>query len=227
MKRVILFFLIALIPSGISGQRNADYGATGGVTSYIGDINPCKLLYSVQPAAGLFYRYNLNPREALRINFLSGGIAGNDLDFNNAFQQSRANSFSGTIWEWSTTFEFNFFPYHTQGKRWKSTPYLAAGAGIVFINTTGFTYTAVFPFSFGLKLNIYNNLGLEAEYGFRKTFYDNFDGLSDLVDPDEHGYIHNNDWYSYTGISFTWKIYNKLAGCPVYNDVKSDKKKKH
>nr|HRC88598.1 DUF6089 family protein [Bacteroidales bacterium] len=72
----------------------------------------------------------------------------------------------------------------------------------------------------------YNNLGLEAEYGFRKTFYDNFDGLTDFVDPDEHGWIHNNDWYSYTGISFTWKIYNKLAGCPVYNDVKSGKKKK-
>ena len=33
----------------------------------------------------------------------------------------------------------------------------------------------------GFKVNIYKNMGLEAEYGFRKTFYDNFDGLKDLV----------------------------------------------
>lgn len=219
MKKTVWLILLALPALSINGQRSADYGITGGVTSYIGDINPGKLLYSVMPAAGIFYRYNLHPRQALRMNFLAGGLSGSDLDFPNTFQQSRAGFFSGSVAEWSTMFEFNFFPYHTQGKRWKSTPYLAAGAGIVFINTVVFTYTPVIPFSAGFKLNVYNNLGLEVEYGFRKTFYDNFDGLKDFVDPAEHGWLHNNDWYTYTGVSFTWKIYNKLAGCPVYNDV--------
>jgi len=224
MKKGLFFVLLATFTVTMSGQRSADYGITSGVTSYIGDINPGRLMYSLQPAAGFFYRYNLHPRQAFRINLLAGGLSGNDLDFKNSFQQSRANSFSGVIGEWSTMFEFNFFPYNTQGKRWKSSPYLAAGAGIVFINTTVFTYTPVLPFSLGYKLNIYNNLGLEIEYGFRKTFYDNFDGLKDNIDPAEHGWLHNNDWYSYAGVSFTWKIYNKLAGCPVYNDVREKRK---
>ncbi|HPC99018.1 MAG TPA: DUF6089 family protein [Bacteroidales bacterium] len=225
MRKIILVTFLISSACGISGQRNADYGVTAGTTSYIGDINPGRLFYSVQPAAGLFYRYNLHPRQSLRMNLLAGGLSGNDLDFNNDFQQARASSFSGMVGEWSTMFEFNFFPYHTQGKRWKSTPYLAAGAGIAFINTTSFTYTPVIPFSAGFKLNFYKNLGIEAEIGFRKTFYDNFDGLTDLTDPAENVWLHNNDWYTYTGLSVTWKIYNKLAGCPVYDDVRLKRKR--
>lgn len=227
MKKILFLNLLLLLTVVMYGQRSADYGVTGGVTSYIGDINPGRLLYSVQPAAGVFYRYNLHPRQAFRLNLMAGGLSGNDLDFNNSFQQTRASSFSGVIGEWSVVFEFNFFPYSTQGRRWNSSPYLAAGAGIAFINTSVFTYTPVIPFSLGYKLNIYRNLGVEIEYGFRKSFYDNFDGLTDNIDPDDHGWYHNNDWYTYTGVSFTWKIYNKLAGCPVYDDVKNNKKKKH
>ena len=152
-------------------------------------------------------------------------VRANDLDFNNSFQQARAASFSGTVGEWAVQFEFNFFPYSTQGKIWNYSPYFAAGAGIAFINTGVFTYVPVIPFSVGFKVNIYKNMGLEAEYGFRKTFYDNFDGLKDLVAPSDYAWIHNNDWYSFTGIAVTWKIYNKLAGCPAYNDVDSKRKR--
>ena len=76
----------------------------------------------------------------------------------------------------------------------------------------------------GFKINLYKNLGLEAEYGFRKTFYDNFDGLNDFTDPEDYAWLHNNDWYSFAGICLTWKMYNKLAGCPAYDDV--DRKRK-
>ncbi len=125
-------------------------------------------------------------------------------------------------------FEFNFFPYSTPGKQWNFTPYFAAGAGVAFVNTVPAASPAfipVLPFSFGFKVNIYKNIGLEAEYGFRKTFYDNFDGLKDLVAPSNLGWIHNNDWYTFTGIAVTWKIYNKLAGCPAYSEADSKRKR--
>lgn len=224
MKKTAVLILSVTISLLLNGQRNADYGVTGGLTSYLGDINPGRLMYSVHPAAGVFYRYNLHPRQAFRMNLMAGGLSGNDLDFNNSFQQARGSFFSGFIGEWSTTFEFNFFPYSTQGKRWNSSPYLAAGAGVVFVNSAEFTYTPVIPLSVGYKINIYGNIGLEAEYGFRKTFYDNFDRLNDNIDPDDNMWYHNKDWYSYAGLSFTWKIYNRLAGCPVYDDVKKRKK---
>ena len=225
MKKIHWLLLLLFLPLSISGQRNSDYGVFGGVSSYIGDINPTRLLYSPLPAGGIFYRFNLNPREALRTNIFIGGLRANDLDFKNAFQQARAKSFSGAVGEWALQFEFNFFPYSTEGKLWDYTPYFAAGAGIAFVNTTTFAYVPVIPFSFGFKVNVYKNVGLEAEYGFRKTFYDNFDGLKDLVAPSDNGWIHNNDWYTFTGIAITWKFYNKLAGCPAYNE--GGTKRKH
>jgi hypothetical protein len=225
MKKIHWVLLFLFLSLSLSGQRNSDFGFFAGVSSYIGDINPGRLLYAPLPAGGLFYRYNMNPRQALRTSLFVGGLHANDLDFHNGFQQTRAASFSGTVGEWALQFEFNFLAYSTQGKRWNFTPYFAAGAGIAFINTSTFTYVPVIPFSFGFKINIYKNLGLEAEYGFRKTFYDNFDGVKDLVAPSDFSWIHNNDWYTFTGIAFTWKIYNKLAGCPAYGEKNSKRKR--
>jgi len=225
MKKASGFLLFILLSLSASGQRNADYGFYGGVSSYLGDINTNRLLYRPLPSGGLFYRYNLNPRQSIRVNVLLGGLRGNDLDFNNSFQQTRALSFSGTVAELAAQFEFNFLPYSTQGKRWNYTPYLAAGAGVSFINTSLVSYQPIIPFSLGFKINIYKNLGIEAEYGFRKTFYDKFDGLEDKINPDHKAWLHNNDWYSFAGIGFTWKIYNKLVGCPAFKDVDESRRR--
>jgi hypothetical protein len=219
MKRapwIFLFFCLSIVAAG---QRNSDYGIFLGVSSYMGDINPNRLMYSPLPAGGIFYRYNFHPRHAIRANIFAGGIKGDDLDFKNDFQLNRAASFSGMVGELAVQFEFNFLPYTTQGKLWDFSPYFAAGAAVIFINSASMTFQPAIPFSAGFKVNIYKNMGLEAEYGFRKTFYDNFDGLKDMVAPSDFAWLHNNDWYSFAGIALTWKIYNKLAGCPTYNDV--------
>ena len=225
MKKLLWFLSLLFFTITLSGQRSADYGIFGGVSSYMGDINTNRLLYSPLPAGGLFYRYNLHPRQSIRTNLFIGGLRANDLDFNNSFQTSRAASFSGLVGEWAVQFEFNFLPYSTQGRKWNYTPYIAGGAGLAFINTTSLNLEPVIPFSLGFKVNIHKNLGLEAEYGFRKTFYDNFDGLKDLTDPSQRPWMHNNDWYSFAGISFTWKIYNKLAGCPAFDDADQKRKR--
>ncbi|HBE40075.1 MAG TPA: hypothetical protein DDW27_02520 [Bacteroidales bacterium] len=225
MKRIpwIIFFSSLFI--SVSGQRNADYGVFGGVSTYIGDINPGRLIYAPLPAAGVLYRYNFHPRQALRANIFYGGLRGRDMDFANNFQTVRDSSFSGSVGELAVQFEFNFLPFTTQGRLWDFSPYFAAGAGVAYINSTtasdirATSFQPVIPFSIGFKINIHKNMGLEAEYGFRKTFYDNFDGLNDMVAQEDHGLIHNNDWYSFAGIVLTWKIYNRLKGCPAYADV--------
>jgi len=228
MKKIPGLLFLFVLSLSAAGQRSADYGIYGGVTSYLGDINPNRLFYRPLPAGGLFYRYNLNPRQSLRANILLGGLQGYDRDFNNRFQLERDSSFSGTIiGELSGQFEFNFLPYSTQGKRWNLTPYLSAGAGLVIIRDDSLIFKPVIPFSLGFKVNIAKNLGLEVEYGFRKTFYDNFDGLTENIDPvhKKKIWLHNNDWYSFAGISFTWKIYNKLVGCPAFKDVDESRRR--
>ena len=225
MKKLHWLFLLVTFSLPLTGQRNSDFGIFAGVSSYIGDINPDRLMYSPLPAGGFFYRYNLHPRQSIRTNIFLGGLRANDLDFRNAFQQTRAANFSGVVGELTAQFEFNFLPYSTQEKKLNYTPYFAAGAGIVFINTIVFTYQPVIPFSLGFKINFYKYLGLEAEYGFRKTFYDNFDGLKDLISSSDYSWLHNNDWYSFAGIAFTWKLFNRFAGCPAYIDVNAKRKR--
>jgi len=229
MKKLLCCLLLGLISLSVFGQRSADYGIFGGVSSYLGDINTNRLFYSPLPAGGLFYRYNLHPRQSIRANIFLGGLKGNDFDFNNSYQQARDSAFSGLVGEGVLQFEFNFLPYSTQGKRWNYTPYIAAGVGIAYFNTDSNIkykpFQPVIPFSIGFKINIYKNLGLEAEYGFRKTFYDNFDGLENNVNPDHKAWLHNNDWYSFAGIAITWKIYNKLAGCPAFKDVDESRRR--
>jgi len=226
MKKTPWIFLFLVISFTAAGQRNSDYGVFAGISSYIGDINPGRLFYSPLPAAGIFYRYNFHPRYSIRGSILAGGLRGDDLDFNNSFQTARGASFSGLIGELAAQFEFNFMPYTTQGKLWDFSPYFAAGAGLTFINTVSVTFEPAIPFSVGFKANIYKNMGLEAEYGFRKTFYDNFDGLKDMIAPSDESMIHNNDWYSFVGLALTWKIYSRLAGCPAFSDVDGKRRRK-
>jgi hypothetical protein len=226
MKRILSLFCFFMLAVSLSGQRNADFGVMGGVTSYLGDINYSRLLYSPGLAGGVFYRYNLHPRQALRADVIHGGISGSDLDFNNSFQQARAATFSGSVTEVALQFEFNFFPYSTQGKLWNYTPYFAAGAGAVYdVSPAGSKVVPVIPFSVGFKINIHKNIGLEAEYGFRKTFYDNFDALKDNIATSDYTWTHNNDWYTFTGLAITWKFFSKLAGCPAYGDVDPKRKR--
>lgn len=235
MKKKHLILLLFCFPFALQAQRKADYGIGGGVTSYIGDINPGILFYAPLPAGQFFYRYNFNPRQAIRANLLVGGVQASDYDFSNQFQQDRGASFTGIVGELGVTYEFNFFPYSSDGKRFDYSPYLSAGAGLAY-HDAEFTnpspdafqrnFFPVIPFSFGFRINLFKKVGLEAEYGFRKTFYDIFDGLNDSIDPDHYGTIHNNDWYSFAGISITWKIMSRLEVCPVYNDNVSKKKRK-
>ena len=227
MKRLSGIFCLLIIGITLSGQRNADYGIMAGVTSYLGDINPNRLMYAPGLAGGIFYRYNLHPRQSLRASILHGGIKANDLDFNNDFQNSRGASFTGSVTELAVQYEFNFLPYSTMGKLWNFTPYFAAGLGGVYstVSTAPSAVVPMIPFSIGFKINIHKNIGLEAEYGFRKTFYDNFDGLKDSVAPSDYAWTHNNDWYTFTGVAVTWKFYSKLAGCPAYNDVDPKRKR--
>jgi len=75
-------------------------------------------------------------------------------------------------------------------------------------------------------------VGIEFEYGFRKTFTDKLDGLYEITDPVnpqspvDHTWTHNNDWYSFMGISVTWKIYNRLLGCPAFAEMGKDNKRR-
>ncbi len=216
MKRTAAIISLILLTLPLFPQRSADYGASAGIVNYLGEDNVYRNpVYKPGPAVQLFYRYNFNPRQAVRANLLGGYVP----------------SIESTtmVGELGATYEFNFFPYSTfRSRRVDYTPYMAAGAALSWMNLPG-PFLAI-PFSAGFKINVANHIGVEIEYGFRKTFTDNLDGKFDISAPGnsevDGSFIHNNDWYSFMGVSLTWKIYNKLAGCPAFADMSKEKEKR-
>ena len=223
MKRAVVIVCSMFICFVGQAQKKADIGVFAGTSYYLGDINPAKQFYSPSFAVGALFRYNLNPRYSVRGSFYYGGLTGDDADFDNLFQSRRNASFSASVLDATLQFEFNFLPYNTIGKRFAYSTYVSGGLGVGFIaNPLGFTYQLVLPFGVGFKVNVAKRLSTGVEWGFRKTFYDNLDGLENWVDPDYKGLFHNYDWYSIAGIFITYKIFEYKDDCPAYWDVDYD-----
>lgn len=213
MRKAIILILAILTALPAMAQRSADYGASAGIITYLGEENPLNLFYQPGPAAQFMYRYNFNPRQAVRANLLGGYIL----------------PLKAPLTELGVTYEFNFFPYSTfRSRHVDYTPYIAAGAALSVVDFA-VPFPSV-PFSAGFKINVANQVGIEFEYGFRKTFTDELDGLYEIVDATgnqvDHTWTHNNDWYSFMGISVTWKIYNKLLGCPAFAEMEKGNKRR-
>jgi hypothetical protein len=101
-------------------------------------------------------------------------------------------------------------------------------------------YTMAIPFGFGYKFNIGRYIGVGAEVGFRKTYSDYLDDVSTVyVDPQaladevstiagemsdrsktgldytgyQRGNSQNKDWYIFSGITITFKIFDVPEKC--------------
>lgn len=209
MRKAFTILILTAASLAAFSQRSADYGFSLGIVNYLGEINPQNTFFKPGPAAQIFYRYNFNPRQAVRANLMGGYMT----------------PLGSPLGELGGTYEFNFFPYSTlRSRRVDYTPYIAGGAALSIMSTAG-AFLSV-PFSAGFKVNVANNIGLEIEYGFRKTFTDKLEDQSKITDPDppvDQTWTHNNDWYSFLGVSVTWKMYNKLAGCPAFAEIEKEK----
>jgi len=215
---IIAVFLGTII--GAKAQKKVDLGIFGGGSYYLGDINQSKQFYSFSYSLGGLYRFNINPRYTIRCSIFYGNLQADDQDFNNRFQQSRDNSFSGTVLDATLQLEFNFMPYSTFGRAGEYTVYTTGGIGVAFINISGPSSPLVIPFGVGAKVNLGKKMGIGIEWGLRKMFYDKLDGFENPIDPEYRSFIHNFDWYSIAGISLTYKIYGGSEDCPAYWDEK-------
>ena len=96
------------------------------------------------------------------------------------------------------------------------------------------------PFGVGFKLSVSDNISLAAEWGLRKTFTDYIDDVhseyypNSILDRTEYeegetpvdktgmqrGDPTTNDWYSFVGISITFRLKAGGGSCPAYNNRK-------
>lgn len=217
MRRVLLSFILLLCVNVLYSQQNAEVGFYGGVSYYLGDINPKKMFYSSNVCVGALYRYNLNSRYAIRASMTFSDLSADDRDFDNLHQQSRLNSFSTEIVDFAMLLEFNFQDFLMPKKSYteKICPFVAVGLG--YVSSVGTSSSLTIPFALGAKIVLAPRWGASVEWSFRKTFTDNLDALSDPYKFNKNSLFYNNDWISSVGVSITYRIFPDDADCRFYD----------
>jgi len=218
MYKFILGILFFFIGHSVLAQNSSDAGIIAGVNYYMGDINPNKQLYSSSPTLGFMYRYNMGPRFALRTSLSLGDLKGDDLDFDNDYQQSREASFKTELVDFSLQFEFNFQPFivplSSRAKRFS--PYITSG--LSYVSSSSTTSSIAIPMGVGCKYIIGKRWTAAVEWSFKKTFTDDLDGLSDPNKLNIANKLHNDDWISFLGVTLTLQLFNDLQ-CHAYDRI--------
>jgi hypothetical protein len=139
-KSLKIFLLIFAIPFGTSSlhaQEN-EFGAWLGTCVYLGDLNPTVSFKNARWATGMFYRYNLNDRMAVRAQFNYGFLDAADKRIKRyPYLQARNLDFKSQLVELAATYEVNFFKYSLissrgtkESKHW--TPYVFMGLSLFY-----------------------------------------------------------------------------------------------
>lgn len=269
LKKITLSLLIALFAINYSPAQDTEFGLMIGGNYYIGDLNPKKHFYNTQVAGAMFLRYNFNPRVAIRANLMLGSLEASDVDSKIPNQKARNLSFKSNLLEFAGLLEINFYEYRLGDFDTPFTPFVFMGISVFNFNPTAdFNNTIVelqplgtegqgtslssqdkynltqiaIPFGFGFKINLTPKIGLNLEYGFRKTFTDYLDDVSGVyVDQNklaeessnlaaimsdrskghevgaQRGNSPSDDWYTFAGIGITIRVGGKRSTCPTWN----------
>lgn len=213
MRGLILLILLACVVTPLQSQTH-EIGFFAGGSNYVGDIGSTNYISPHEFAGGLVYKYNLNPRIALRGTYTYIPVSGNDNDADNAFRQNRGISFSNTIHEFAAGVEFNFFDYNINDYRTTFTPYILAevaafnykspeptSSSNTILLKNKFSYTV--PVGIGLKGRLADNFAIAFETGVRFTFVDDIDFTTDRINSLDFG-GNGNDWYVFSGVSIVY-----------------------
>jgi hypothetical protein len=255
MRKGIFILFLAFASLGLYAQNTLEAGLYGGVSYYIGDINPSQQFKQIKPAYGAVARYNVSMRWAFTFAFTTSDLIGDDLVV--LHDEDRALNFSSRIYDGSLMAEFNFFDYFTGSKKNYVSPYIFGGVSFFHFTPRNLNgdllrpegtegqfavdpatnerigpepysqFGFSIPFGLGVKYSLTKRLGLAVEWRMHKTFTDYIDDIStvyyqETVAPSglvfaegmQRGDRNTNDWFSFAGISLTYKFnLIKRANC--------------
>lgn len=251
--------------------RNSEGGIFLGASYYTGDLNPSGHFNRfTRPAGGVLYRVNFNPRISAKATALLGSITADDAYSKNESHRNRNLSFKSRVLEFAVEGEFNFMPYATGNKKFAiMTPYIFAGVAVYhfeplgyyqyrwyklqpigtegqgssFSNEKPYSLTQFsIPFGVGVKVNTARRVGINFEWGLRRTFTDYLDDVSgkyadsfllmsekgpiavaladkSLTQPPggnagrQRGNSYTRDWYAFAGVMITFKFRDGEGEC--------------
>lgn len=213
MKNSIIFIVLINFSCIIHGQVY-EAGIFLGGSNYIGDIGRTNYIYPNKFAGGLIFKYNWNPRIALRTTYSYLPIEASDLEADTDFKRARGLQFKNTIHELAVGLEYNFYEYDlsSDDKTW--TPY-------ILLELAAFNYSFIVsepqpdnyqfktknsfsvPFGIGFKSKLSGDFAFALETKFRYTFEDDLDYNNEKISKLNFGGT-GNDWYMFTGFSLIY-----------------------
>ena len=225
LKKILALAITLLSLNTIAQQKLNEIGVFVGAGYYLGEINQSKLFKNPQPAISLLYKFDFNSRYALRFSGTYAKFSGTDATADNGYQIERNHSFDITITEFASMLEFNFLPYKPASKSEYFSPYVALGAGIMLMPSEEgkIPIHPIIPFGVGFKYAVNKRFGIALEWTFRKAFTDYIDQLPKqeytdrpVVENKQRTYDNSKDWYSFAGITLTYKFAFGKGKCPAY-----------
>lgn len=222
--------LIILLFSSIFNLQGQTYeiGAFVGGANIIGDVGRSNYVYPNSLAFGGIAKWNRSDRHSFRASIITTKLVGDDLQSHETRRQERGYSFENNITEASLGIEFTFWEFNMYSGNRASTPYIYTGASYLFydaLRLRGNTGEIVkyenngdfaIPMIVGFKTTVSTNMIAAFEIGARYTFTDSLDGS---VSPNndfawaQFGDTNNNDWYVFTGITFTFTFGRQPCYC--------------
>lgn len=229
----LLACMILLTSFNGSAQEKFDPGIFAGTSYYMGDLNPSAHYAAPGIAVGPILRYNFHFHSSVRVHAIYHTLRGGNETYvgprfqdENLISGNTGGKFATSFVDLGLDFEFNWKPYKTAFRKTKKSPYVFAGIGyglnpkLTFGNIGQLTV----PFGFGYKINVGRWLSAGAEVSARKTFTDDVDYDAENVQffanpPADVGFapFGNNDWYFFTGVFVTYKIFKFWEDCPTYD----------
>lgn len=184
--------------------QEAEFGITGGVAHYFGDLNNRAAINRPKIALGGYFRRQFGNYVAVRLAGHYAQLGYSDTYSNNEFQQRRNLSFNTNIFEIALMGDFNFFKFIPTDPTHAFTPYATIGVGVfsydpyafynnekVYLrpqNTEGQTFyqgrkaygtmAICFPIGFGVKYAVSDKINVSFEVGYRFTTTDYIDDVS-------------------------------------------------
>ena len=231
MRYLIAFVVMAFFTISTYSQE-VEVGAFAGGANFIGDVGKTNYILPNTPVGGLIAKWNRSPRHAIRLTLLYAEISADDTKSSDTRRQQRGYSFENSIAEASLGIEFNFWDFDLTEPLPQSTPYLYTGityfrADHVLLDTgrngnlvnEGDNWAFSIPMVMGYKEAVTEHIIGAFEIGARYSLTDNLDGswpeeYLGRREPDkEFGNRNTNDWYVFTGITFTFTFGRKPCYC--------------
>ncbi|GER60991.1 DUF6089 family protein [Patiriisocius marinus] len=222
--------LIILTSSFIAQSQTYEIGGFVGGANVIGDVGNTAYINPNTLAVGGIFKWNRSERHSFRFSAIVAQIEGDDNESSETRRQQRGYSYENTISELSVGMEYTFWEFNLNSGNPVSAPYLYTGITYFFYDdafvtndgiTTRYKQSAgafAIPIVLGYKTTLGTNFMGAIEIGARYAFTDNIDASNprDNFDSNEYsafGNTNNNDWYVFTGITFSFTFGRKPCYC--------------